>query len=152
MLVDNFEALVDCLSWNEDPARQNEAIALLVAAGDRLDLFLILRKGDKSRWQNEARVLVLLGYPRFRGVIPEMMEWLQDLNWPGSSEIIQAFASMAKDELAGHISMAVQRALAARDTDWLFGLRHLACESSLAAELFVDEEIRTALFDEEEDS
>src|SRR4051794_14648818 len=108
---EKVEDLIECLDWNEDPARQSEAVALLVAAGDRLDLSLILQAGDKSRWQNEARVLLGLGYPGFRAVIPGMLEWLQDLNWPGSSEIVEALARVPKEDLEPHLSKAVESAL-----------------------------------------
>jgi hypothetical protein len=148
MPTNEFEKIIDCLSWNEDPARQSEAVAILADSGDRLDLSLIVQKGDKSCWQNEARVLLILGYPRFREVIPAMLEWLQDLNWPGSNEIVEALASMPKDDLAGYLSKAAERALGEGDTDWLDGLRHLVREVRLAAELIVSDPIRAALFDE----
>lgn len=147
--TNRLETLIACLSWNENPARQNEAVAVLVAAGDRLDLSLILQTGDKSRWQNEARILLMLGYPRFIEVIPSMLEWLQDLSWPGSEEIVEALAGMPKDELAGHIAKAVEHALVKKDTEWLVGLRHLAREASLAPEDVVDSRTRAALLDEQ---
>jgi Domain of unknown function (DUF5071) len=144
-----FEKIIDCLSWNEDPVGQNEAIALLVAAGERLDLSLVLQKGDKSCWQNEARVIQELGYPRFREVVPAMLEWLQDLNWPGANEIVEALAGMPKDDLVGYISQAAEYAMEKGDDEWLFGLQHLVRESSLAAELVVDSRIRAILFNRE---
>ena len=107
MSSDTIEDLVDSLDWHEDQARQNEAVGLLVAAGDRLDLSLMLQSGSKSRWENQARVLRLVGYPRFRAIIPGMLEWLQDLNWPGSQEILQALTDAPKDELVSHVSKAV---------------------------------------------
>jgi hypothetical protein len=152
MLTNELEMLLDCLSWSENPARQNEAVTLLAAAGDGLDLSLFLQKGDKSRWQNEARVIQALGYPRFREIIPAMLEWLQDLNWPGSNEIVEALAGVPKDELASYISKAAERAMEEGDAEWLVGLQHLAREASLAAELIVGDRIRAALFGGETES
>ena len=149
MMENEFNELIDRLSWNEDPVGQNEAIALLVAAGDRLDLSLVLQKGDKSCWQNEARVIQVLGYPRFREVIPAMLEWLQDLNWPGANEIVEALARMPKDALAGYISQAAERAMAEEDAEWLVGLQHLVREARLAADSIGDSRIRATLFDGE---
>jgi len=146
-----IEELMDSLSWEYDDAVQGEAVELLVASGDRLDLSLLLQRGSKSRWQNEARVLVGLGYPRFREVIPSMLEWLQDLNWPGASEIFEALSSVPKSELARHVSVAALRALAERDAEWLDGLRELVRQVGLAAESMPDDRVREALFKSEED-
>ena len=46
-----------------------------------------------------ARVLVALGYPAVAPVLPELLEWLQDLNWPVEDEDAHEVADEAREIL-----------------------------------------------------
>lgn len=57
---------------------------------------------SKSYWDGAAEVLVNLGYPRVKMILPGLLEWIQDLNWPGA-ERIAAFLSEIGDPLIPHV-------------------------------------------------
>ncbi len=81
-----------------------------------------------------------------------MLGWLQDLNWPGASEIVEALAGVPEGDLAGYVSRAAECAMEKGDAEWLVGLRRLVCEVSLTSELIADSRIRAILLDREADS
>ena len=43
-----------------------------------------------------AVVLTRIGYPRIKDIIPDLLRWLQDINWPGAYEIAKLLASIGK--------------------------------------------------------
>ncbi|HEY7120066.1 MAG TPA: DUF5071 domain-containing protein [Tepidisphaeraceae bacterium] len=43
-----------------------------------------------------ARAVVLLGYPAVAPVLPELLEWLQDCNWPVAGPIGDLLASLSE--------------------------------------------------------
>ena len=43
-----------------------------------------------------ARAIVALGYPAVAPVLPELLEWLQDCNWPISGQISTFLASIGE--------------------------------------------------------
>jgi hypothetical protein len=57
-------------------------------------LHLLLRPISKSHWRNAAIVLREIGYPRVKSIIPELLEWIQDINWPGSKEIVDLLTTV----------------------------------------------------------
>ncbi|MEM9416337.1 MAG: DUF5071 domain-containing protein [Planctomycetota bacterium] len=48
--------------------------------------YLVRHKSDIEN----AQQLVALGYPAVRSVLPQMMEWIQDMNWP-VARVLQPF-------------------------------------------------------------
>ena len=60
-----------------------------------------------------ARALVALGYPAVVPVLPELMVWLQDMNWP-VAEIVAPFLATIGLPLVPHI----RQVLATDDEAW----------------------------------
>ena len=57
-------------------------------------LHLLLQPISKSYWRNAAIVLKEIGYPRVKSITPELLEWIQDMNWPGSKEIVDLLTTI----------------------------------------------------------
>ena len=66
---------------------------------------------------DNASTLVLMGYPAIEHVLPQMLEWLQDLNWPVAA-IFQPFFVSVGRPLAPHI----RSVLAGDDDAWKYNL------------------------------
>ncbi|MFD2880961.1 DUF5071 domain-containing protein [Paenibacillus rhizoplanae] len=74
------------LDWDTAEAEQAEAIQKLQDIQDE-ELHLLLQPLGKEYWGGAAEVIVKLGYPRVKPILPGLLQWIQDMNWPGSRRI-----------------------------------------------------------------
>lgn len=72
---------------------QDYAISQLVNI-EESKLYMLLQPESKSYWGNAAIVLKQIGYPRVKSIIPGLLEWIQDMNWPGSKEIVELLVTI----------------------------------------------------------
>lgn len=105
------------LSWDASVNEQNAAIDFLV---DNLKpceyIFLILASEyelcyvnhkkryfkcstGKSRWENAAKVIQKIGWPKIENIIIPLFYWLLDSNWPGSEMIRSLILNLPKEVL-----------------------------------------------------
>ncbi|MBV9852871.1 MAG: DUF5071 domain-containing protein [Armatimonadetes bacterium] len=89
---------------------------------------------------DKAQALVSLGYPAVAPVLPELVEWLQDINWP-VAQVLEPF-------LAGiglPLLPQVRRVLATEDGTWKYWvLSCLVARSSALASALHEELTRLA--------
>ncbi|MBT9518713.1 MAG: DUF5071 domain-containing protein [Methyloversatilis discipulorum] len=81
----------------------------------RLDLSSLLPAGKHDTAKAEA--IVTLGYPEVEPILPSLLEWVQDLNWPVASVLCPFLASIGTP-LAPHI----RRILQTNDDTWKYSL------------------------------
>lgn len=55
---------------------------------------------DKSRWENAAKTIIKIGWPKVDAIIVPLFIWLLDPNWPGSNMIYDFLCSLPKDVVA----------------------------------------------------
>ena len=90
---------------------------------------------NKSVWENCAKVLkdkpddMLLPY-----LIP-LIEWLQDLTWPGAEIILARLSVFLPIDLSGPISYSIMRAIEHDDITWLNNISTLIQQSGVTAVL-----------------
>lgn len=80
-------------------------------------LHLLLQPISKNYWRNAAIVLKKIGYPRVKSIIPELLEWIQDMNWPGAQEIVDLLITV-DDEVVPY----VKKVLRSGDGIWIIWL------------------------------
>jgi len=87
-----------------------------------------------------AEELVALGYPAVTEVLPSMLEWMQDLNWPVAG-VLQPFLAGIGAPLTAHI----RSILKSTDETWKWAiLQGIVCESHELAESLRSELTRLA--------
>jgi hypothetical protein len=87
------------------------------------DIRSLLPRG-KSDGEN-ARAIIAKGYPAIAPVLPELMEWLQDPNWP-IHRVIAPFLGTIGEPLIPH----VRDVLASNDDGWKYQvLEHIVATS-----------------------
>ena len=92
--------------------------------------FIPQSKGDLSR----AKAAVDAGYPRVESILPELLEWLQDYNWP-VAHVLAPFLASIGDPLVPH----VRRILESEDETWKYWMMDCIMKESLVvAESFRD--------------
>ena len=71
-----------------------------------------------SKFETEkAKALVQLGFPAVEPVIPQILEWLQDLNWP-VGHVFQPFLV----EIGGPLAPYIRTVLVGDDDGWKYSL------------------------------
>ncbi len=89
---------------------------------------------------DRAEALVALGHPAVEPILPELLAWLQDMNWP-VARVIQPFLAQIGAPLAPH----VRAALASQDHIWKYWiLTQILAESPDLTELFREDLERLA--------
>ena len=51
---------------------------------------------DKSDLESVDNIIIL-GYPKIRPILPQLLEWIQDMNWPVAQKIAPFLASIGND-------------------------------------------------------
>lgn len=92
---------VEYLAENMLPS---EYIYLVLADDYKMDFFngelAYLKFGkDKGKWENAAKTIVKIGWPKVDRIIIPLFCWLLDPNWPGSFLIYQFLLSLPRDVL-----------------------------------------------------
>lgn len=124
-MKNNLIELIPNLHWKTDETVLRFSIDQLASLnGDDLRL-LIQPLGDKAYWENAALVLREIGYPKIRLVIPELLEWLADLNWPGANTIFELLLTVDNEVLTDNLVNALKKARDRNDFIWIDAMKEL---------------------------
>ena len=85
----------------------------------------------------QAMILIRLGPERLRNVMPHVMTWLDDINWPGCTNLfVDLFLKLDKDLLLSCYIKLLPEADNCLDMDLIAGLIELADAAGLTGEDF----------------
>ena len=93
------------LNWKNPPEIQLEGINLVRKIND-LSL-LIQPLADPSVWEHCARVLYEKSDVELEPYLDELLEWLQDLNWPGATTIVERLKKFPGEKLKKPLENAI---------------------------------------------
>lgn len=102
---------------------------------------MLCRNGSKYFWQIEARILLKRGYPKVQDIINNLFEWLQDLNWPGSNEIIDLLLMIPKEEFIKGIEYSIEQAQKDKDYDWIMNMKYICEKKKLTINDFNNQDL-----------
>ena len=112
-LYKQFEAL----SWEADPQAQEQAVQYLAenmlpcehvflvfadsCSVERCDgrMQCYRHNTNKRLWENAAKTIVKIGFPKTEHILVPLFMWLLDPNWPGSEQIFAFLTTLPKDIL-----------------------------------------------------
>lgn len=94
------------LNWEVPQYLQDYAISRLINIEDS-KLYLLLQPISKGHWKNAAIVLNKIGYPRVKSIIPGLLQWIQDMNWPGAQEIADLLVTI-DDKIVPYVTQALK--------------------------------------------
>lgn len=69
---------------------------------------------DKSDLESVDKIIIL-GYPKIRPILPQLLEWIQDMNWPVAQKIAPFLASIGND-----IIPEIKKILQTEDYIWQY--------------------------------
>ena len=108
---------IDKLSWSENEETQKLSIDILSNGLYPWEYIYLVMPGEykkelnqgkeeyyfytpyKDKWENAAKVILNIGWPKIKPILVPLFVWLLDSNWPGSEQIRQFILSLPKNEI-----------------------------------------------------
>ena len=123
----NIDYIMDLLDWNNSIEKQEQGIAL---AKDVKCINVFLQPGSryygKNVWDNCAKILSARSNEELSPYMIELMEWLQDMNWPGAFCIFDRLKEMVNEQLFQYsYTICLKCARALDDETWESNLKML---------------------------
>ena len=116
----NIDYIMDLLDWNNSTEKQEQGIKL---AKEVKCINVFLQPGShyygKNVWDNCAKILSARSNEELSPYLIELMEWLQDMNWPGAFCILDRLKNYSdKNSILSAISICIQKAKGCNDEIW----------------------------------
>ena len=100
-----------------------EAADHILTHADEYDVAeLILPMRGKPYFERCAYVLSRMPTDFIAGHAVELLEWFQDVNWPGVDAIYTALRRLPEAEIAMAVKKALETARMAKDEEWAYNL------------------------------
>ncbi len=135
-----IDELFDMLSWDSDEETQRKGIEL----AQHVKCFSVFLqphglKHSKDVWENCAKIVAAYSDETLKYCLQELLEWLQDMNWPGAEIVLQRLIEF-KDPgfLSLFIEHCVKEALVCDDQAWLGNMAALLENDNLKSTLPID--------------
>lgn len=96
--------------------------------------FLLINEPDyfeKNILGSLINILIKLPSPQLIHAIPQLIEVLQDLNWPGSMDSVEFLSSLPIEKYIKNLEHLLEKALKEKDEDWLFGIFYLIDKANI---------------------
>lgn len=127
----NIDYIMSLLDWNKNIADQAEGIKMAENI-ENINVFLqpCSKKYNKNVWDNCAKILSERTDEELSPYLVELLEWLQDLNWPGAFCILDRLQKYAdKPSYNRALNTCLKYAQALEDDVWENNLRMLKAEN-----------------------
>lgn len=127
----NIDYIMDLLDWNNSIKKQEKGIKL---AKNVKCINVFLQPGGryygKNVWDNCAKILSARSNEELSPYLIELMEWLQDMNWPGAFCILDRLKGMVNEQLFQYsYKICLKYAQALSDEVWESNLRMLKADN-----------------------
>ncbi len=130
--MDNVEYILNLIDWNNSKIAQAKGIKLAKEVKD-ISVFLqpCSQEHNKNVWGNCAIILSERSDEELSPYLIELLEWLQDLNWPGALCILDRMKKYSdKDSFDIAFKECMKRAQAL-DNIWSMNLQSIIASQQL---------------------
>jgi hypothetical protein len=127
----NIDYIMDLLDWNNSIEKQEQGVELAKNV-NCINVFLQPggRYYGKNVWDNCAKILSARSNEELSPYLIELMEWLQDMNWPGAFCIFNRLKGMKNEQLFQYsYTICLKYARALDDDVWESNLRMLKADN-----------------------
>jgi len=122
----DINKIYQMLCWDTPEDVQLEGIKLAKEMSDLTPLILPLYEGSQSIWDNCAKALSELSDDRLEKYLPLLLEWLQDLNWPGALTILERLTAFSGQKLKNSFIKVTEHAISFHNEEGLRWLDYLS--------------------------
>lgn len=130
--VKNIEEILELLSWSNSAEDQERGRDMAQNIEDISEL-IQPDVGGKSAWDNCAKVLCKKTDEQLEPYLCELLEWIQDINWPGAMLILGRLKHFSGIKLKEPVENAVKKAKGMQENGlmWIDYLSELLDNESL---------------------
>lgn len=123
----NIDEIMKLIDWNQTDENQQKGIEMAKDVKCINAFILPLHANtNKNVWDNCAIILSKRTDEELRPYLSNLMEWLEDLNWPGSLTILERLNNYSdKKWLKNNFNYCYNIAKSTNNTNWLYGLKQL---------------------------
>ena len=108
----NIDEIMDMLDWNNSEAVQQKGVELAKNINN-ICAFVQPNAPGKSVWENCARIITDRSDDKLKPYLLQLLEWLQDMNWPGAEIIRERLKTYGEMEmLVFNVECCVEKAVA----------------------------------------
>lgn len=123
----NIDYIMSLIDWNKSINEQADGIKMAESI-ENINVFLqpCNKKFNKNVWENCAKILSTRTDDELSPYLVELLEWLQDMNWPGAHCIFDRLQKFADDtSYNSAFQTCIKYAQALEDDVWESNLRML---------------------------
>ena len=124
----NIDDIMDMLDWNRSKEEQEKGLKLARTIKS-INVFIqpLDSKHNKNVWENCAKVLSERSDEELKPYIISLLEWLQDMNWPGAFTIFERLKNyIDKNVFDWSYRVVMNKALKLDDEIWKENLIELS--------------------------
>ena len=124
----NIDDIMDMLDWNQSKEEQEKGLKLAKnIKGINVFIQPLDPKHNKNVWENCAKVLSERSDEELKPYIISLLEWLQDMNWPGAFIIFERLKIYKdKENFDWSYYVVMNRAVKLNDEIWKDNLIELS--------------------------
>ena len=118
--MQDITKIMDMLDWHKLPEIQAEGIALARSTETIIPFIQPLTpEHNKNVWENCAVIIAEKSDEKLKPYLTELLEWMQDMNWPGAFRIMDRLQKYSDDASFGSaVNACLAKARASGDEVW----------------------------------
>ena len=129
----NIDDIYDLFSWeiSDSDDEYDMRVQKGIAEARKLrNIYPFIRpvvagRNSKSVWEPCAKVIALKSDEELDDYMYLLLEWLQDMNWPGAEIIFERLSQMPFAKIQDYVEFSIHRAERDNDRSWLNTLEAL---------------------------
>ena len=116
----DVEEIMDMIDWHMPPEIQARGISLAKDIETIIPFIQPLTpRYNKNVWENCAVIIAEKGDEKLKPYLDELLEWLQDMNWPGAFCILERLQRYSdNNSIHSAINICVEKAKGCNDEVW----------------------------------
>lgn len=124
--LDSRYQILDMLDWKKTEEEQQKGIEL-GKQEKNFDIFIqpFTLQYNKNVWDGCAKIVCTKSDEEIEKFLPALLMWIQDLNWPGATKIMERLEKIPHNMLNKYLQDAIREANDKKDSSWLYWLKEL---------------------------
>lgn len=142
----NKEFTFEDLDFEEDLSRSDKLVEYVLNSPEfNIQSLIMPFHYHNTCWGTAAYILSKLDFDKIKLFTPDLLKWLQDLNWYGANTIFQKLLTFPPDFLGPYVEKAVIEALKTKDNEWIANLSGFTYKKILTEKDFCNKKIFSIL-------